>query len=174
MHNIEKQHHATTMSNEAPYSRQALKQAYAIFAFNKRPTVLLTLTVKEPKGKYGNGLVSENTLLNKANLLLKWVNADLYGRKFLKNGKGLQGFGSIEKQSNGQPHTHLAITSPVPPKQFLKLKKSLFEKIKKIDLFEASGTDVRMIDTGDVDYWRVGGYIAKEGRMVTLGAEGIQ
>lgn len=162
-----------TMPNQALFSRQALKQAYSIFAFEKRPSVLLTLTVKEPKGIYGNGLVSENTLITKANMLFKWVNADLFGRKFLKRGRGLQGFGSIEQQTNGQPHTHLAITSQIPPKRFLKFKKSLFEKIKKIDLFEANGTDIRMIGTDDADYWRIGSYITKNGRTVTLGAEGI-
>lgn len=70
---IEKQHHAIIMSNEAIYSRQGLKQAYAISALKKRTTVLPTLTVKEPKGKYGNGFVSENIPQNKANLLLKPV-----------------------------------------------------------------------------------------------------
>lgn len=158
--------------NPVPRHRD-LKQAYAAYSFNLRPTVLLTLTVREPKGSSGGWRVSESVLIKKANLLLLWINADLFGRKFLKNGSGLKGFGCIEEQANHQPHAHLAITTPMPPKRFQRFRKALHQKIKKIDLFESTGTDIRLINGDDVDYWRVGNYIAKDGHMITLGPEGI-
>lgn len=170
---INQQPTITQMNSKALFSRKAIQQAYSTFSFQQRPTVLLTLTVKEPKGDYGSWLVPDDVLLRKANLLIHWVNIELFGRKYQKNGKGLTGFGSIEKQANHQPHTHLAITSTMPPKRFLKFKQVLFEKIKKINLFESSGVDLQPVKSGDADYWRVGAYVAKGGRMLTLGASGI-
>jgi len=158
---------------QVTFSRQAIKQAYSSFAFQQRPAALLTFTVKEPKGKHGNWLVSDASLIYKSNLLLRWLNTGLFGRKFQKRGLGLSGFGSVEKQSNHQPHIHLAITSHMPPKRLLKLKKVLFEKIKKIDLFEQAGIDLQMIGSSDADFWRVGGYIAKDGNMLTLDIDGL-
>ena len=162
-----------TTDNTAVFNRKALQQAYSTLSFQQRPTALLTLTVKEPKGDHGRWLVSDDVLLRKANLLIHWINVELFGRKYQKNGKGLKGFGSIEKQASYQPHVHLAVTSPMPPKHFVKLKNALFEKIKKINLFEDSGVDLRLIGGDDTDHWRVGKYIAKDGRMLTLGTDGI-
>ena len=157
----------------APYSRKSIQKAYSMLAFQQRPTALLTLTVKEPKGKHGGWLVSDSKLLSSANLLLRWVNAELYGRKFQKRGLGLEGFGSLEKQSNSQPHIHLAITSAMPPKRFTKMKSSILSKIEKLPLFEKSGIDVQLIGNSDADSWRVGNYVAKEGNMLTLTGGGI-
>lgn len=161
------------MNETAVFDRKLLQQAYSTFSFQQRPSVLLTLTVKEPKGKHGHWLVSDDVLLRKTNMLIHWINSELFGRKYRKNGKGLKAFGSIEKQSNLQPHIHFAITNRMPPKQFLKFKKILLEKIRKIKLFEEHGVDVQLIGSSDADAWRVGQYIAKDGRMLTLGPEGI-
>lgn len=161
------------ISDAAFNNRVAMKQAYSKLSFQKRPTVLLTLTVKEPKGDHGNWLVSDELFIQKANLLLRWINAELYGRKFKKKEAGLTGFGCLEKQANQQPHTHLAITTRLAPKTIKKMKNALYQKIKKINLFEADGVDFQVIGGSDSDFWRVGAYIAKEGRMVTLGPDGI-
>ena len=82
-------------------------------------------------------------------------------------------FGCIEKQANHQPHLHLAITNPMPPKFYLKAKKVLFKKLKKFSLFHESGTDLRLIGGDDADYWRIGDYLGKDGRLLTMGPAGV-
>jgi len=168
-----KQDEPITPYQEAPFNRRAIQRGYSTFARQQRPTALLTLTVKEPKGKHGGWLVTANSLLQKANLFFHWVNADLFGRKYQKKGLGLTGFGCIENQANHQPHAHLAITTPMLRNFFQKLKETIFRKIEKISLFEARGTDIQLIGNSDEDFLRVGDYLAKNGRMVTLGTDGI-
>src|SRR5690606_36724038 len=102
------------------FTRDALKAGLAQIAHRLMPSALLTLTVKEPQLKRrnddGQWLVPDLTLLRKASYLLHFVNAEVFGRKYQDHGKGLEGFGCIEKQSNHQPHLHLAITNRMPPK----------------------------------------------------------
>jgi len=165
-------YHVTT-SNDSPYSRVTMQRAYSAFSRKQNPTALLTLTVKEPRSESVNWQVPDNTLLRKANSLFHWINAELFGRKYLKRGLGLIGFGCIEKQSNHQPHVHLAITSGVPLEKFTKFENVLFNKVKKISLFDKSGIDLQPIESTEADSARVGNYLAKGDRMLTLGADGL-
>lgn len=159
------------------FTRDALKKGMSRLAFDTMPSALLTLTVQEPRLRYrnddGRWLVPDRTLLKKANDLLHYVNSDLFGSKYRDRSMGLKGFGCIEKQVNHQPHLHLAITSPMPPKLYMKTKKVLSKKLKKFSLFHESGTDFRMIGGEDADYWRVGGYLGKGGRLLTMGPGGV-
>lgn len=160
------------------YVDPALKRAWSKFSFQQRPTVLLTLTVKEPKihpGKdRGSHVIPDVTLIRKATQLIHYVSCDLFGRSYEKHNKGLTGFGCIEKQLNHQPHLHLAITTSMPPRRLLAFQKSLFKKAGKFRLFEKSGIDLKPINGNDEDYWRVGNYVAKGGRMLLLAPNGIQ
>ena len=160
-------------NNGSPFNRHEMQQAYSQLALEQQPTTLLTLTVKEPTGKHGNWRIPVDTLISKGNLLLLWVNSELFGKKFKKNGFGLTGFGCIENQANHQPHLHLAITNPMPPNRLVKLKEAVFEKIQKFKLFDPRGVDVRPIGDSDEDFSAIGYYLAKEGQMVTLGADGV-
>jgi hypothetical protein len=159
------------------YTRDALKAGVSKMAFQQMPTALLTLTVKEPKLRSrnddGRWLVPDATLIRKAGYLLHFVNSAVFGHQYQKHGKGLSGFGCIEKQANHQPHLHLAMTDFMPPKQFLKIKKIITTKIKKFSLFNEAGTDFRLIGGDDSDYWQLGNYLGKDGRLVLFGTDGV-
>jgi len=159
------------------FTREPLKRGMSRLAFDTKPTALLTLTVQEPRIRYrnddGRWLVPDQTLMKKANNLLHFINSDLFGSKYRDKNKGFKGFGCIEKQANHQPHLHLAITNPMPPKLYLKAKKVLFKKLKKFSLFHESGTDFRLIGGDDADYWRLGNYLGKGGRLLTMGPTGV-
>lgn len=159
------------------HTRDAFKAGLSKMSFQQKPTAMLTLTVKEPKLQYrnddGRWLVPDATLMRKAGYLLHFVNIEIFGRQYQNHGKGLSGFGCIEKQSSYQPHLHLAITNSMPPKQFVKIKKMITKKIKKFSLFNEAGTDFRFVGGDDADYWRLGDYLGKDGRLVLFGADGL-
>jgi len=167
----------TMNHNETSFTPQKMKQAYSNMAFQTKPTVLLTITVKEPKlrsrNDNGRWLVSDAQFLKKANDLMHWVNVELFGRKYKKNNKGLTGFGSIEKQASNQPHLHLAIDTKMPPMRFIALKRVFIEKCEKINLFNSNGIDLSLIGGSEADYFQVGAYVAKGGDMLFLSGDGI-
>ena len=160
-------------NNVSPYNRVAMREAYSELSRQQRPTALLTLTVKEPNSPHAKWQVPDSTLLRNVNKLLYWVNIKMFGGKFMKKGLGLMGFGCIEKQANYQPHVHMAITSGVPLEKFFEFQNVVFEKAQKISLFDKSGIDLQSITASDADYTRVGDYLAKGGRMLMLGADGL-
>lgn len=161
------------LENEPLTGYKLIQHEYAKFSVRQKPKALLTLTVKEPKGKFGNWKVSDRKLLRSTNRLLHWVNSAMFGRNYKKNRKYLSGFGGLEYQSNEQPHIHLALSSPMPPKLLVKLKKILFEKVKKIALFDVRGIDLKLINDDPQDHYRVGAYVMKGGRSVILDENGI-
>lgn len=168
----------TTGNYEATvFTRDALKAGMSQMAYRLKPTALLTLTVKEPRLRRrnddGQWLVSDLKLLREANFLLYCVNSAVFGRKYQKHGVGLTGFGCIETQANHQPHLHLAITNAMPPKRFLKIDRAISLKSQKTKYFTEAGIDFRLVGGEDADRWRLGSYLGKEGRLMTLGPGGV-
>lgn len=158
------------------FTRDALKKGMSKWVFQSMPSAMLTVTVQEPhlrrRNDDGRWLVPDSTLLKKTSELLHYVNSAVFGKSYRKRNKGLVGFGVLEYQKNSQPHFHLVITNSMPPKLFKKIKKKLLEKVKKFPLLNESGVDFRMIG-GDEGYWRIGGYLAKDGSLLTLGLDGV-
>lgn len=157
---------AHSQNGQQWYGNQPMADAYANWAVELKPTAFLTLTVKEPKLHKGlggkNWIVPHQTLLEKANLLIHWVNGALFGRGYQARKAGLIGFGSIERQGNGQPHIHAAIGADMPGHWLAKAQNVVYKKLEKINLFDKRGVLLKPIDPTDRDYYKSGRYTVKE------------
>lgn len=170
---------ATHYSNglQAVYTRDNHQNGMSFMALQQRPTAMLTLTVKEPRlsHRYDNGrwLIKDANLLRTATKLLHFVNSSIFGKQYKKSGTFLTGFGCIAPQKNHQPHLHLLIDNPMPAEQFLRISFIVKEKIKKLKLFNTTGTDFQVIKDTKEDYLRIGDYIGREGKLVVFDGNGL-
>lgn len=155
-------------------NRQRISDEWAEFSVEQKPTAWMTLTAKEPQGN--NNLpwqISNSTLMNKANLLVHFINQDFFNNREKARGEFLEGFGCIEPQRNYQPHIHLAITNKFTPTKLASLESMFINKLKKFTLFNSRGFDFQQVSPSDDHFRGIGSYVAKGGNMLLLSKEGL-
>ncbi|ASP39593.1 hypothetical protein CHH28_13335 [Bacterioplanes sanyensis] len=153
-------YHNKTKRNQL---KQANKELIKNYIEQNQCNIFMTITVIEPnmekKWKYNDWRISNNRLIRDLNLLFCWINSHLYGRRYKKHNKFLEGIGAIEYQANGQPHIHLVIANEITKQE---LDEAIERRVQKLKIFSPKGIDVQEIEQSESSHTRLSQYLVKD------------
>ena len=142
------------------HQKTRTKQAWIDWMVERKPVAFLTITQPDR-----NFFITDDQHVQNVNGLLYRVNYKLFNKRFKRGEKHLHGWGVIEHQANGIPHTHMLIENDDVSIERLHsaIQSNVGSPTSRLNrIFEMNGIILKPVAQADEEIDHLAGYLQKE------------